>query len=389
MTEIINNAIKGLVSFFLVLFINKALSIFRKRQLYLACWNSLRNTNLSNNSCTINGSIYNKGKDKEKNVEISMPSGFKISLVSSDYNSIKSDNNVITIDRVLPKQKISIIALIEGITEVNKKIKPEIKSEDANGKTFLTEDVVPPSMGWMIFTLSIVIFIGGFITYTETQETNTATYINKKYYEYKYSNLYEHGFSLPPFREHGLIESYNIKNNELPLKLTNIKDANGYINYEFKAFNPTSDEIRITIDFDTINQEEFIRRMKLLNRENEKKPVDSKENLEELKKSFNERTQKMMSIYDDHNIDYIINHDNNADLDFPLIKTFNFIISPKESKIINVNKKIKQGFTEKHFKMNIKIEGDDAKNEDVLYLEFNPEKSDNRNEFKNILLEYN
>ncbi|HHQ6628383.1 TPA: hypothetical protein ACSTL5_004957, partial [Serratia fonticola] len=196
MSEILNNSIKVIVSFFIVLFINKALSVFRKRQLYLACWNYLKNTSLSDNSCTINGSIYNKGKDKEKNVEISMPSGIKISLISSDYSSIKTENGKLIIDRVLPKQKISIVALVEGITEINRKIKPEIKSEDSNGKTFLGADFVPPSMGIIVLAMTIILFVSGMILYIEKVDKNAIFFFEKKYNQIKYNDLYDQGFSL-------------------------------------------------------------------------------------------------------------------------------------------------------------------------------------------------
>nr|WP_282551595.1 hypothetical protein [Providencia stuartii] len=344
---------------------------------------------MSNNSCTINGSIYNKGKDKEKNVEISMPSGLNISLISSNYNSIKSENGRIIIDRVLPKQKVSIIALIEGITELDKKLKPEIKSEDANGKTYLTEDSVPPSMGWMIFSLSIAIFFVGTIAYTETQDTNTFTYVKNKYYEYKYSNLYEQGFKLEAYREHNLIDKFNINNNELPIAPLSVTEEDGYVDYAFEVVNPTNDQLKITIGFDTINSNEFRKKMKLLNIENKKESEKKKETLEELKKAFNEDSNKTILVYEDHNVNYVMMNNDDAGIGFPLPRDFEFKINPKEHKIININKKIKKGFTKEYFKMNIAITNENIEKEESLYLEFKPEESKNKAEFEKIMFKYN
>ena len=86
MSDILSNTIKVIISFFVALFLNKILSIFRKRQLYLSCWNSLENTSISDNACTINASIYNNGKEKEKNVVIQMPSGMECSALSCNYD---------------------------------------------------------------------------------------------------------------------------------------------------------------------------------------------------------------------------------------------------------------------------------------------------------------
>lgn len=387
MTEIIDNVIKVLTSFFLVLFINKALSIFRRRQLYLSCWNCLKNNNLSNNSCTINGSIYNKGKDKEKNVEISIPSGFKISLISSNYNSIKSDNGRIIIDRILPKQKISIIALVEGTTEIDKKIKPEIKSEDTNGKTYLTEDIVPPSTSWMFFSLSISIFFIGTIAYTKTLNDNVFVYIEDKYNEYKYSNLYTQGFKLSRYKDNELIDKFNIENNELPISLLSVTESNGYIDYKFEANNPTNYTLKLSIKFDTINTPEFSKKMRLLDKEYDALEDSSKESADEMRILFNERTRKTIDIYDEHNIDYTINNDSTG-LEYPLIKHFDFKINPMETQTIHINKKVKQGFNNEYFKMNIEVISQNTENEENLSLEFRPENSKYKKEFEDIILKY-
>ena len=128
MSDILSNTIKVIISFFVALFLNKILSIFRKRQLYLSCWNSLENTSISDNACTINASIYNNGKEKEKNVVIQIPSGMECSALSCNYD-YKNDSGKIIIDRVLPGKKLSLIILIEfsvysGLVPISPKTTP-------------------------------------------------------------------------------------------------------------------------------------------------------------------------------------------------------------------------------------------------------------------------
>ncbi|EPT0529496.1 hypothetical protein ACVNW6_000158 [Proteus mirabilis] len=94
-----------------------------------------------------------------------------------------------------------------------------------------------------------------------------------------------------------------------------------------------------------------------------------------------------MDIYDEHNIDYTINNDSTG-LEYTLIKHFDFKINPMETKIIHINKKIKQGFNNKHFKMNIKITSQNIENEENLSLEFRPEDSKYKKEFEDIILKY-
>ncbi|MFN1438671.1 hypothetical protein ACK18D_12225 [Escherichia coli] len=120
MQDILSNTLKVIISFFVALILNKLLSLFRKRQLYLSCWNSIENTSIADNAFTINSSIYNNGKDKEKNVIIKMPNGLSCSVLSSTYD-YKNENGEIHIDRVLPSEKISMVILVEGARKLEKK----------------------------------------------------------------------------------------------------------------------------------------------------------------------------------------------------------------------------------------------------------------------------
>ncbi|MDE5306539.1 hypothetical protein PY546_07495 [Providencia stuartii] len=84
----------------------------------------------------------------------------------------------------------------------------------------------------------------------------------------------------------------------------------------------------------------------------------------------------------------MMNNDD-AGIGFPLPRDFEFKINPKEHKIININKKIKKGFTKEYFKMNIAITNENIEKEESLYLEFKPEESKNKAEFEKIMFKYN
>lgn len=392
MTEIINNALKGLVSFFLILFINKALSVFRKRQLYLSCWNSLKNTSISNNACTINGSVYNKGKDKEKNVEISMPSGFKLSLVSSDYSSIKTENGKIIIDRILPKQKISIIVLVEGLTSIDKKTKPEIKSEDANGKTYLSQDSVPPSMGWIISFFSFVIFTGGFFAYVQYQNSNPFSYVRNKYNEFHYSNLYNQGFSLKEYMDNGFLDIYDIKNNKLPVDVVSVSENNGYINYVFKVHNRLDKEMKVKFNFDIVNSDDFYKKLDVINDEyttefESKKEGIKKNDIDKLIMLFNDKSEKAKKVYEEHNVDYQTIKSNYG-MYYPEAKKFEYTVRKKDSEIIKIDKKIKKDYSMDYLNINIEILGDKYNEKENLYLKFEPKKSPYLEKVEDILSKY-
>ncbi len=99
MPDLITDTLKVVTSFFVALVLNKFLSIFRKRQLYLSCWNSLSKTSISDNAIVINASVFNKGKDKEKNVEIKVPNGMSCTVIASDHDAT-TEGSFVKIDRM-------------------------------------------------------------------------------------------------------------------------------------------------------------------------------------------------------------------------------------------------------------------------------------------------
>lgn len=378
MAEIINNSIKVIVSFFIVLFINKALSVFRRRQLYFSCWNCLKNTSIADNSCTVNGSIYNKGKDKEKNVEISMPSGLKMLLISSDYSSIKSEGGKLIIDRVLPKQKISIVALVEGITEVNRKAKPEIKSEDSNGKTFLGSDVVPPSMGIIVLAMAIVLFLSGLVLYIEKVDKNAIFFFEEKYNQIKYNELYEQGFSLEIFQDKEGIDRFTMKNSKLPARLLDITESKGKVIYTFDVHNLTDKDIDVTSEFEIRNLPDYLRELKELG----KKYPD----ISDAKKIkyFDAYFSGLKFIYDKFDVDYKMVK--TGGIYIPVIdNSYKFKFKPAEHRLVLIERKMGKGKSDAEFNMKLRFIIDMDEKDGYLILKFNPLSSHKKGRFEDIM----
>ena len=239
MQDILSNTFKVIISFFVALVLNKLLSLFRKRQLYLSCWNSIENTSIADNAFTMNSSIYNNGKDKEKNVIIKMPNGLSCSVLSSTYD-YKNENGEILIDRVLPSEKISMVILVEGARKLDKKIRPRIKSEDANGRVYLTQDVVPPSAGVLTFTIALFTTTLGVLSYlisSGDSPEKTIGYIHNSLF---YSDYKNNGFLISPFGNDIVIKNYDIAKQEYPIELVDARRLNGKIQYKFRLVNKLS-----------------------------------------------------------------------------------------------------------------------------------------------------
>ncbi|AXO48067.1 hypothetical protein AXA59_26000 (plasmid) [Enterobacter hormaechei] len=239
MQDILSNTFKVIISFFVALVLNKLLSLFRKRQLYLSCWNSIENTSIADNAFTMNSSIYNNGKDKEKNVIIKMPNGLSCSVLSSTYD-YKNENGEILIDRVLPSEKISMVILVEGARKLEKKIRPRIKSEDANGRVYLTQDVVPPSAGVLTFTIALFTTTLGVLSYlisSGDSPEKTIGYIHNSLF---YSDYKNNGFLISPFGNDIVIKNYDIAKKEYPIELVDARRLNGKIQYKFRLVNKLS-----------------------------------------------------------------------------------------------------------------------------------------------------
>lgn len=276
MAEIFSNTIKVLISFFITLLLNRLLSVFRKRQLYLSCWNYLDNTSLSDSGCTINASIYNNGKDKEKNVIIYMPMGFKCSAISGNQEYVNEDG-VIKIDRILSGKKVSLVILIEGCQKLDKKTKPKIKSEDADGKVYLTNDIVPPSAGYLTFISAVMITIIAGFSYLFSTGIDPIEK-SQNAYNYMFNNkYYALGFSLDPTESKILTKRYDISNGDYPIELIDAKRSDGLIQYKFRVINKYSNPLIVNARYEINDSKSFWREITEVNNSLDKGSIKERE----------------------------------------------------------------------------------------------------------------
>lgn len=147
-------ALKLLGPIMLTPLINRVISSFRFRQLYLSFEDVLPCTLPENNGYTANIRLYNKGKDKENKIEIIFPRTSTCQILSSNYPTVSNEGARILIDRILPKQTIILSA----------------------GPAALCASIV------IALTLSFM--------YIAVSDTN----ILSPYYNYKYKPLLDQGF---------------------------------------------------------------------------------------------------------------------------------------------------------------------------------------------------
>ncbi|MFJ4118289.1 hypothetical protein ACIPV9_17945 [Pseudomonas psychrophila] len=235
--------IKILGTIALTTMFNKFLSTFRIRQLYLAFENVLECHDPSVKGYTVSLSVYNKGKDKEKEVEILFPHAGSCQILASSYPSVVSSGNAITIDRVLPKQVVSIAVFVEGVEKLSRKNRPIIKSEDANGKSYPSKSEVPPSMG------PSLLFVSGCLAFLLFMGHSFWTGKDPlwMYYSIKYSEQIAQGMKVSWVGDNHLISSGSSKNmviEALPLSI-----SKGKVVFQYRVRNTTAKPLYVSVHF--------------------------------------------------------------------------------------------------------------------------------------------
>ena len=269
--EALPGILKILGTLALTTFFNKILSTFRIRQLYLSFENVLECYDPGVKGYTVLLAVYNKGKDKEKNVEIIIPGTRKCQVLSSDYPSITCVENVIKIDRVIPKQIVNIAVFVEGDDRVSKKNKPKIKSEDANGKSYSSKSEVPPSMGPSLLFASGCLAFLLLISYTVWAGKDPFN----MYYAIKYSEYVEQGLS--PW---GAGDNYMISTGSsavMAIETLPVSRSGNKIALSYRVRNTTNKPIYVSLI--TTSDSDFYREISSISR-NEPKSLAEKKKAE-------------------------------------------------------------------------------------------------------------
>lgn len=201
--------------------------------------------------------ITNKGKEKEKNVTVTIPKCKSISIISSNAINIECKDNKISIERVLPNEKITCIILVKDGAVISKSNLPILKSDDANGKCYNDIKKVPPSLGPAFFSFSLVVafivLMGGAIYkgYDPFEVTYT------QYFKMRFTSFYERGFENRSFQNNSLTKQYDTSRLDFPVDLKSIDVKDGKIVYVFTVNNKTNYNLSSDMKFIVRDEDKY------------------------------------------------------------------------------------------------------------------------------------
>lgn len=250
--ENIFSALKLLGPLLLTPIINRFISTFRVRQLYLSFDEVLPCTLPDTTGFLTCLHIYNKGKDKENKIEITFPNSHLCQILSSNYPGASTEKNKLLIDRILPKQVVSLMVYFKSETPLSAANKPFIKSEDANGKAYDKKANVPPSLGPAVMVISLA--AAGLITMMYIALSGASIFY--PYYALRYNSFIEQGFT-PKYSDNVLISSKSIASNP-PINLDSAYIERSKIVLPLKIKNTTTKNINVTI-FHQVDDENHLK----------------------------------------------------------------------------------------------------------------------------------
>lgn len=200
--------------FFLTTLLNKVLSIFRPRSLYLSIDRLLDCHDAANEGYTATLTLYNKGTNKEENVEIFFPLTKNIQIISSDHYEAKVDEQTIKVDRILPKTTITLFVYLNGAKRISENRKPIIKSKDANGTSYFGSHV-PVSKAYVTAAVSITLVMLALTTYSAISDND----LSYAYYKIRYPSLLKQGFTPASYSANRLISPVPLSEVPYPLEI--------------------------------------------------------------------------------------------------------------------------------------------------------------------------
>ena len=106
-TQIISTIIAFIITSAIVYF-------FKQRQLYLSLTNLYSNSTISNKGSIGQFIIYNQGNSVEENIRIELNPNIQVLLLSTDSSILQFEKNVISIELLHKKSKVSCMLLVEN-----------------------------------------------------------------------------------------------------------------------------------------------------------------------------------------------------------------------------------------------------------------------------------
>ncbi|WP_155989969.1 hypothetical protein [Pseudomonas sp. RIT357] len=245
------SALKLLIPMLLTPIINRFISTFRIRQLYLSFDEVLPCVLPETIGFVASVNLYNKGKDKEKAVEVSFPNCSLCQVLASNYSGVSVESNKLFVDRILPKQTITLSVYLNSTVAMTSLSKPTVKSEDANGKVYNGRGNVPPSMGPAVMGLSI----GAATLITFMYIMLSGSNIFYPYYALRYNSLMAQGVTPSGFSDNYLVSKSGLSS-ESPIKIDKPYVENSKIVLPLKIKNITSVKIKLLI-FHELNNPDY------------------------------------------------------------------------------------------------------------------------------------
>lgn len=249
--------IKSILTLLTTLFINRFLSIFRKRQLYVTIYDELEAEKSKPGHFTVGLTVGNIGKDKEKGVEIFFPGAKKVHLLSSDYSAISTNGATLKIDRVLSGKKIRCLVLLSSPSSPNKKNKPRIKSEDCDGKSLYGRNAELVPVGGALFVFSFFIALGAVVAYPIIKGIDPFNEV----YSFRNIALRNEGFRADIIGSHRLLDLSSPFDKESFIRFKSAELQKNEINIIFEFDNKSNSLLDVKSNFVVRNAREYHKKL--------------------------------------------------------------------------------------------------------------------------------
>lgn len=240
--------------------------IFKRRQLYVATENLYRTSEISNKGILCEISIFNRGRQIEEDIKVSLDNSLKYELLAFNDSNMSLDKNVIKIARLHKKSKVSVLLLVENGDFGYKQIL-QVDSKTEKGKVIEKVEDIPQNLFDLIvafFLLIPLIGVGAWTGYifSETKsvdiqaeekinllEASKQFRENNTYYvSEKYKKLEKIGWlNLIDYEESKLSKSY--LGTEFPIRFYEKKTLeDGKIIFTFELINKTALPFSVSVD---------------------------------------------------------------------------------------------------------------------------------------------
>lgn len=252
-------ATRAIITIMFTLFINKLLSSLRIRQLYVAVEEILDCHDINIEGYTASITVYNRGKDKEKGIEVLLPETTLCQVISQSSSGVSFQDNCIKIDRLAPNETISLTVFIKGHNKLSKSKLPKVKSEDTTGRAFWGKANVWPSLGPLVLTTSIILGVFSITAYMAWSAGGP----DKAYYSIRYRSLHQQGFTPSIVSDNHIISKSSIFEKTYPFKVESIEALKKNIKFVIRLTNTEKNPQKIEIRISGIDMEYYYKSNKL------------------------------------------------------------------------------------------------------------------------------